>query len=104
MTSVSTVFLALVIYYTHTSDLEVWTTNALPVVALGRKSLKNSSSFVFDSTKNMATEIMERKTKQKMIQFADSRKSDELLRQLHNSNEVKRFSFRQHGGYEQISD
>lgn len=104
VTSVSAGFLALVIYYTHTSDLEVWTTNALPVVALGRTSLKSSSSFVFDSTENMATEVMERKAKQEMVQFAGSRKPAELLRQLHNSDESKRFSFRQHGGYEQISD
>ena len=98
---IGAVFLAIVIYYSYASDLEVWTTNALPVVALGRTISSNSSS-VFDATENMRTrvEVMERKAKQEMVQFGG--KSDEALRELQLPKSSS--SFRQHGGYDRITE
>lgn len=90
VTLVGAVFLGTVIRYTHTSDLEVWTTNALPVVAFGR-----TLDFSFDA-ENMRAEAMEKKAKEKMVQFE---KSDEL-----RHFPQKTSSFRQHGGYDRITD
>lgn len=87
VTVASAVFLAIVIYQTHTSDLEVWTTNALPVVAFGR-----SIGPVFDN-ENMRTKVLERKAKEKIVQLG---KSDEL-------RDLQKFSSsRLNGGYEPV--
>lgn len=93
VTLVAAVFLGTVIRYTHTSDLEVWTTNALPVVAFGR-----TLDFAFDAEKNMTAKAMEKNAKKKMVQFGK-------LDELGQFSSTKRTStFRQHGGYEMITN
>lgn len=93
VTVAAAVFLVTVIYQTNRSKLEVWRTNALPVVALGR----TIGLSAFDTTENMRVKEMERKAKKEIVQFG---KSDEPLRRLSG----KTLSFRQHGGYEPITE
>lgn len=83
------IFLAVIIYYTHTSGLEVWTTNALPVVAFGR-----TIGPVFD-TENMRTSVMERKAEKEIVQLMTSNQLHDLL---------KTSSSRQHSGHERITN
>ena len=97
VTFATAMFLAAVIYHTHTSDLAVWTTNALPVVALGR----TIGSPVFDMKENVRISVMEKKAKEEIIEFG--KRSDEML--LHHLPLKKNSSLRhQHGGYEQITN
>ena len=87
---VGAIFLAVIIYHTHKSGLEVWTTNALPVVAFGR-----TIGPVFDGEKNMRTSVMEKKARVEIVQLMTSNELHDL---------PKTSSSRQHSGYEQITN
>lgn len=73
VTFATAVFLATVIYHTHESDLEVWTTNALPVVALGR----TMGPPIFDMRENVRIKSMEKQAKEDIVEFG--KRSDEML-------------------------
>lgn len=95
-------FLVIVIHHTRTSDLEVWTTNALPVVALGR-TIHLFDTEIDTNTEIMKTktELMERKAKAELVQFGES---NELLRRHSRKTSNSSDHHQQHGGYEQITN
>lgn len=81
-------FLAIVVYHTHKSKLEVWGTNALPIVALGGKM-----GPVFNDN-DMRVSKMEEYAKRQLVQFP-------TLEQRHDFGRADTTS--RYGDYEMVS-